>query len=212
VTIFVKQLKKLIMKKTILTFLTIFFLASCSKDEPAVEDPLAKLPPETQIGANTFGCIIRGQVFYPRDGTSSLFNPGGKGFKYWTAPGGTFEFNELEIRNLQDAKPANSMIIHLQNLHQIGIGEYIWKESNFQSSIDGLMQNYVYAKVYDASVNGWRYYGSYDNSGKVIITKYGNIISGNFSGKLRLQNGTEEIDILNGRFDIGPGLGDKVFP
>jgi hypothetical protein len=64
------------------------------------------------------------------------------------------------------------------------------------------MQNYVYAKIYDASVNGWRYYGSYENSGKVTITKYGNIISGKFNGKLRILNGIEEINILNGRFDI----------
>ncbi len=85
---------------------------------------------------------------------------------------GNREYNEIEIRNLQDAKPANSMIIHLQSLDQIGTGEYLWKESNFQSSIDGLMQNYVYAKIYDAAVNGSRYYGSYENSGKVIISRY----------------------------------------
>lgn len=194
------------MKKTILTFLTILFLSSCSKeDTPTPEDPLAKLPPETQIGANTFGCIINGQVFYPRDGTSSLLNPGGKGLILWgdpSVPVGIGNYGELEIRNLQDAKPANSMIIHLQTLNQIGVGEYTWHDSNFQSSIDGLMQNYVYAKIYDASVNGWRYYGSYENSGKVTITKYGNIISGKFNGKLRILNGIEEIDILNGRFDI----------
>ena len=38
-----------------------------------------------------------------------------------------------------------------------------------------------------------------------MITKYdftNRIVSGNFSGKLRLKNGLEEIDILNGRFDI----------
>lgn len=185
----------------------------CSSDDATTKDPFAQLPPETQTGANTFGCIINNQVFYPRDGTSTLFNPGGKGLKFWGAPGGTKEFNELEIRNLQDAKPANSMIIHLQGLHQIGVGEYVWKESNFYNSIDGLMQNYVYAKVYDASVNGWRYYGSYENSGKVTITKYNNIISGNFSGKLRLLNGAEEIEILNGRFDINSStLSDTNFP
>jgi hypothetical protein len=193
------------MKAKILFFLTILSLVGCSKDDPTPEDPLAKLPPETQTGANTFGCIINNQVFYPRDGTSTLFNSGGRGLKIWGDPSGYQEFNELEIRNLQDAKPANSMIIHLQGLHQKGVGEYDWKESNFYNSIDGLMQNYVYAKIYDASVNGWRYYGSYENSGKVTITKYANnntIISGNFSGKLRLYNGTEEIEILNGRFDI----------
>ena len=177
----------------------------CSKDDPIVEDPLAKLPPETQVGANTFGCIINNEVFYPRDGTGTLFSPGGKGLIFWGDPSGNQYFNELEIRNLQDAKPANTMIIHLQNLNQIGVGEYVWKSSNFQSSIDGLMQNYVYAKIYDESVNSWRLYGSYENSGKVTITKVApnnTIISGNFSGKLRLKNGSTEIEILNGRFDI----------
>ena len=193
------------MRTKILLFLTILSLLSCSSDDSTPKDPFAQLPPETQTGANTFGCIINNQVFYPRDGTSTLLNPGGKGIILWGAPGETEEFNEIEIRNLQDAKPANSMIIHLQGLDEIGIGEYVWKESNFQSSIDGLMQNYVYAKIYDESVNGWRFYGSYENSGKIMITKYdftNRIVSGNFSGKLRLKNGLEEIDILNGRFDI----------
>ncbi len=193
------------MKKTIFTIFALMLLIACSKDNPEPEDPLAKLPPETQTGANTFGCIINGQVFYPRDGTSSLFNPAGKGLILWgdpSVPVGIGNYGELEIKNLQDGKPANSMIIHLQGLDQIKTGEYIWQNSNFQSSIDGLMQNYVFAKIYDASVNGWRYYGSYENSGKLTITRYGNIISGNFSGKLKIQNGTSEISILSGRFDI----------
>ena len=199
------------MKTKILLFLTILSLVGCSKDDPKPPEPASLLPPETQTGANTFGCIINNQVFYPRDGTGTLFSPGGKGIIYWGAPGGTGLFDEIEIRNLKDAKPANSMMIHLQSLDQNGVGEYVWKVSNFQSSIDGLMQNYVYAKIYDESVNGWRYYGSYENSGKLTITKYDNIISGTFSGKLKLKNGTSEIEILNGRFDIGPGLGNKIF-
>ena len=190
------------MKNTIL--ILFLLLISCSKSDSA-EDPLAKLPAETQVGANTFGCIINGQVFYPRDGTSTLFNPGGKGLILWGAPGGNREYNEIEIRNLKEAKPANSMMIHLQGLDQKGIGEYIWQASNFQSSIDGLMQNYVYAKIYNAEVNGWQYYGSYENSGKVTITRYdftNRIVSGTFSGKLRLMNGTQEMNMQNGRFDI----------
>jgi len=210
------------MKNTfLLLFVTFFFfgIGGCSKDDPIIDDPLAKLPPETQTGANTFGCIINNQVFYPRDGTSTLFNPGGKGLKFWgdpSDPTGNGNYNEIEIRNLQDAKPANTMLIHLQGLDQIRIGEYVWHESNFQSSIDGLMQNYVYAKIYNPSVNSWQYYGSYENSGKVTITKYANnntIVSGNFSGKLRLYNGTEEIDILNGRFDVNKStLSNTLFP
>lgn len=201
------------MKNTILLLLLLFI--SCTKSDPA-EDPLAKLPAETQVGANTFGCIINGQVFYPRDGTSTLFNSGGKGLILWgdsSIPIGIGNYGEIEIRNLQNAKPANSMMIHLQGLDQIKTGEYIWHESNFQSSIDGLMQNYVYAKIYNSLVNGWQYYSSYENSGKLKITKYDNIISGNFSGKLRLQNGTDEIEILNGRFDINSTtLSSTKFP
>ena len=194
------------MKTKILFFLIIMTVFACNKDDdPAPQDPIAKLPPETQTGANTFGCIINNQVFYPRDGKSELFSPGGKGLMIWGDPAGNQEFNELEIRNLIDGKPCSKMIIHLQNLHQTQVKEYVWKASNFQSSIDGLFQNYVYAKIYDNATNSWKFYGSYENSGKVTITKYANdntIISGNFSGKLRLKNGTEEIDILNGRFDI----------
>jgi hypothetical protein len=179
------------------------FLLSCTKDSP--NSFTAQLPPETQTGANTFGCIINGQVFYPRDGTSSIFSPGGKGLKFWGDPSGNRQYNEFEIFNLQDGMPCSRMVIHMQNLHQIQLGEYIWQPSNFQNSIDGLMQNYVFAEIYDAASNSLNHYSSYENSDKVTITKYANdntIISGNFSGKLRLINGTKEVEILGGRFDI----------
>ena len=198
------------MKNTIL--ILFLLLISCSKNDPA-EDPLAKLPAETQVGANTFGCIINGQVFYPRDGTSTLFNLGGKGLIFWGDPSGNREYNEFEIRNLQDGKPCSQMIIHLQNLHQIQLGEYVWQPSNFYNNIDGLMQNYVFARIYESSSNSWKYYSSYENSGKVTITKYNNIVSGSLSGKLRLQNSTEEIDIINGTFDINSTtLSSTKFP
>lgn len=184
----------------LLITISIFGLSGCSKDDAQTE--ASKLPPETQIGANTFGCIINGQVFYPRDCSSSVLNPGQKGVIFWGDPSGNREFNEIQITNCVTGIPASSMMIHLQGLHQQQTGDYIWQESNFQSSINGLMQNYVYARIYDKTTNSYKYYRSYQNSGKVTITKYDNIISGNFSGKLRLYNGTDEIDIKSGRFDI----------
>ena len=204
------------MKKLIYILSFFLLLSGCSKDNnPA--DPLAKLPPETQTGANTFGCIINGQVFYPRDGTSSLFNPGGKGLKYWGDH--TVDqnlYNEIEIRNLKDGKPCSRMIIHIHGLFQNKAGEYVWKSSNFQNSIDGLMQNYVFARIFDETSQTWKFYGSYENSGKVTITRYdlpNRIVSGNFNGKLKLFNGNEEIEIKNGRFDIKwSTLSEKSFP
>jgi len=43
-------------------------LVSCKKN-----DPVSALPPETQTGANTFGCLVNGQPWTPQgnDGTSN---------------------------------------------------------------------------------------------------------------------------------------------
>ena len=97
------------------------------------------------------------------------------------------------------------MIIHLQNLATIKAGTYIWLDSNFQKSIDGLQQNYLYVNVFDVASNSYKLYGYYENSGKTIINRYdfdNRVISGTFSGKLRVRDGIEEIDIINGRFDL----------
>ncbi|TXT34444.1 MAG: hypothetical protein FD136_331 [Chitinophagaceae bacterium] len=37
--------------------------SSCRKNKPV--NPIDQLPPETQTGANTFGCLVDGGVFKP---------------------------------------------------------------------------------------------------------------------------------------------------
>jgi hypothetical protein len=192
------------MKTTIATLL-IIFLAGCSKDS-TTKDPIAQLPPATQTGANTFGVVINNQVFYPRDGSGN-FGGGkpSKGLMTWGDASGNDNFDEIDCGNFKDGKPANKMLIHLQSLNKNGAGDYVLNTSNFQHLSWGLLQNYIYCSVYESSLNGWRYYSSYENSGKVTITRYdlpNRIVSGFFSGKLRLKDGTEEIEITNGRFDI----------
>ena len=64
-------------------------------------------------------------------------------------------------------------------------------------------ENYFLVRAFDYSENVWKWYGSYDNSGKIIISKYSNgIFSGTFSGKLRTEDGKSEIEINDGRFDF----------
>lgn len=111
----------------------------------------------------------------------------------------------MKVANLIDGKPLNYMYFHLQDLPTKGIGEYIWKESNFNNGVDGLMQNYLYVRAYDYNTNTWKWYTSYENSGKTTITIYGNgqpVVAGTFSGKLRTADGKETIEITEGRFDI----------
>ena len=53
------------MKQFILFFLCSLLIgSSCRKPKPV--DPVKLLPPETQTGANTFGCLIDGKVFKPK--------------------------------------------------------------------------------------------------------------------------------------------------
>ena len=56
--------------KTILFLFTIAFY-NCENN-----DPQEQLPPITQTGANTFGAIVDGQVFIPKDKTG-YYAPGG---------------------------------------------------------------------------------------------------------------------------------------
>ena len=55
--------------------------ASCKDDDPS---PLEQLPPATQTGANTFGCLVNGQAYLPKgsNGTSNfvvLYDPDYRG-------------------------------------------------------------------------------------------------------------------------------------
>jgi len=56
------------MKTKLPLYLALLLLTQCSKckDDPTPADPAAGLPPATQTGANTFGCLINGQAYTPK--------------------------------------------------------------------------------------------------------------------------------------------------
>ena len=60
-------------------------LTQCSqcKNTPAPADPAAQLPPATQTGAGTFGCLVNGQPYTPKgnNGTSNLYISYDAGFR-----------------------------------------------------------------------------------------------------------------------------------
>lgn len=58
------------MKNLLFLFLSLqFTLFSCSKDDNKSQNPIDQLPPATQMGANTAGCLVNGEAFLP-EGTS----------------------------------------------------------------------------------------------------------------------------------------------
>lgn len=197
--------------KNILFILVFFTILSCSKDNASSG---FALPPETQTGANTFGVTINNKVYIPRDPTGFTYGPSGHGMIFWASPD-SLEWDELEV--IDGASAVGFQIfIHIQNLKTIGSGNYPLYTSNFHSNIDGVPLNSIFFKIWDNNISNYAYYGSVENEGEINITRNDTlnyITSGNFSGKfVRYDNPNDFIQITNGRFDIGPGLYDRVFP
>jgi hypothetical protein len=65
--------KQFFLKKTLLLIFITFF--NCSNNDDSIEQE--QLPPITQTGDNTFGAIVDGQVFIPKDKTG--YSPPGGG-------------------------------------------------------------------------------------------------------------------------------------
>ncbi|MBP6758965.1 MAG: hypothetical protein KA133_06915 [Flavobacterium sp.] len=53
------------MKRLLFLLVTILTLTCCDKDDKNPENPIDRLPPATQTGARTFGCLLDGVAFVP---------------------------------------------------------------------------------------------------------------------------------------------------
>ena len=196
------------MKTTIL--LLFLAITSCNKDS-VKQDPVAQLPTETQTGANTFGVTINGKVYIPRDPTGVNVGPSGRGMKFKGSS--TLPWNEIYVIDGASAV-GFKIVIHFKNLLPQATGLYILKNSNFQDGFDSDLIDHIYFKIWDSNISNYAYYGSIEDLGEINITRNSNdIVSGNFKGKfVRYDNPNEFISIVDGRFDIGPGLHTKSFP
>ena len=203
------------MKKFTLLFF-ILMLAACSSDSSNPEDGL---PAATQTGANTFGCLIDGQLFIPRTGSTDIINPLRGGQITIGFPQYLFDYYELDIVDFK-ASRTKSMLFHIHNTPIIETDTFIINQSNGNKGIDGYEHHYITCVLYDMTTNSYQKYVSFENSGTFTITRLssnppnGTIISGTFNCKLRkLTDPTDEIEITNGRFDVNSAtLRDVYFP
>jgi len=160
--------------------------ASCKKEKS--KNPIDDLPPATQTGANTFGCLVNGKAFLPKG--SGLGGPilltqyvydNGIYTLYISA------FNKInnnhktisiEIKNIV----LSNNTINILNNDSIKRGEYYTINS---SLIDSYKTNST-------------------NTGKLIVTYWDynkGIISGTFSFDAVNATG-EKVEIREGRFDV----------
>ena len=177
------------MKKLLLILLTTFTLSCCDKDDGKQKTELEKLPPATQTGAQTFGCLIDGKAFVPpKFGTNS--------------PNAFYQFvNGKYFLGISASVNSNF-------LKSIGIGsDAINIVEN--STYNFLQENQDNPAFYAKYLLGGGIYGDYSttniNSGTIKITRFDSvnfIISGTFNFTAKEIYTGEIVEITNGRFDM----------
>ncbi|MDT0650602.1 DUF6252 family protein [Autumnicola edwardsiae] len=166
-----------------LIVLLLFNFNSCSKQDDC-DNPLDCLPPATQTGAGTIGCLVDGKPFTP--GGNQLGGPTQQVF-YQFVDGeyhfGLFAINKRGDRN--EAIGLNSKGIILEN-------------SAYTLSLEITSQNATY------KIGAIRFETTQENTGEIIFTKFDentNIVSGTFWFDAVNEAG-EVVEIREGRFDM----------
>ena len=165
------------MKRVLLLLLTTFTLSCCNNDDDNPQNPLDQLPPATQTGANTFGCLINGKPFVVSNTSNQT---------------AIYQGGVLQIGGGIDNSIMDKRI-------SINISAPI----NLNTPYDlTLFPNNLAIFVN----NGEGCYYDYDHttSGTFTITKFDQtnfIISGTFNFSTQT-NECENINITNGRFDL----------
>jgi hypothetical protein len=174
----------------LLKLLCIAFLlvsTNCKKDDDGTKTALEQLPPATQTGAQTFGCLIDGKPFIPDNFGS------GRPSAFYQFVGGAYTSVIKGAR--RNDEPSISISIGALDIEGFSEQEYlltIEQSENFYGLylLDGGI-------VLDASTN-------ISKPGKLNITRFDDkafIISGTFEFTV-LDNDGKEIKITDGRFDL----------
>lgn len=169
---------------SVLLLFALLGLSQCRKKDP---DPADQLPPATQTGANTFGCLVNGQVWTPKgnNGTSNYsvnYDP-------------TFRNGILNVSayryNSNDANDVQYIVLYSDSLKTPG--GYTMKSSGHQ---EGLFHDFKTGCDY--SGHGRNYC-----RGTLTITRLdaqAGIVSGTFAFTL-YKAGCDSLRVTQGRFD-----------
>jgi hypothetical protein len=192
--------------KTLIYILSFITLTACDKDDNT-QNQQDQLPPITQTGANTAGCIINGKVLIPKNGSQAIGGPPIYGMNVnaginFSEPIIGDDYWQLEIANKRDPNSAG-IVLWIKDMQQ-GIGNYPINQSNGELYADGPNNNQIIAGIKENGVQ--KTYWSGNNAGTITITRFdylNGIRSGFFNVTLyNKDNPTEIIQVTDGRFDI----------
>jgi hypothetical protein len=169
--------------------------SQCKKNDPTPQppkDPLSLLPPETQTGAGTFGCLINGQAYIA---PNSISANGDWQSATKLAIGSTMSLN---------GGTAGSTITILASLNgalQDNQNFFIISTATpFPVFTLGINQFYTQVAAIPCI-----YDGDYFKSGQIQLLRFDGvrrIASGRFAFKLYKPGGCDTLRVTNGRFDV----------
>jgi hypothetical protein len=184
------------MKPKLLPILaSLFFItltaSECKKHKPS--NPVDQLPPETQTGANTFGCLVNGEVFLPKGPSLSpilqcayqyLNTDYSKGYFFQLSASHKYNTNDVSgIGIFTDSLPI------VQGIYTLG--------DNKKGNVYALYLRYKET----ANIN---LYTKTNLPGQLTITKFdelNQIVSGTFFFTV-IDNSGDTIKVSDGRFDM----------
>ena len=181
------------MKTKLLLYSALLLLTQCSKckNDPAPTDPASRLPPATQTGANTFGCLLNGQPYTPQGRV-------GSGPNFALSYDAGFNGGDLIVRTYQGDGQGGNVAIDLHFVPGASIGTY---SLNLPGGVGGASYTNSRDKslcgeiLTDASISYRR--------GSLTITRLDpslKIIAGTFELRF-VRPGCDTIRITQGRFD-----------
>ncbi len=179
------------MKKILLALAIPILLIACKKEKPLTE--LEKLPPATQTGANTFGCLVNGKAWVAqRNDCSIICDPSFKMY-YDGSGGGSISLLALMINSTNNIDQEIIISFDSSNYKQIFVFDntphvkFAYTDYNSNSTCGDLHS-------IDSGINA---------IGNIKFQKYdltSGIISGTFEFTLT-KPGCPMISITDGRFD-----------
>ncbi|MDR2206326.1 MAG: hypothetical protein LBE36_09275 [Flavobacteriaceae bacterium] len=179
--------------KHVLIILSTFLLLGCKDDNENSSNP-AQLPPATQTGKNTAGCLVNGKVLLPDKG--SIIDGGPALAAHYQYLDGGYHFG-LGITNVSNNNVEGITIgshnISFEEGHIYELSEELWDDTQIYASAS-----------FGSTIYGYQYNTTNIHTGELKITHLDTtnyIISGTFWFDAVNSNG-EKVEVREGRFDL----------
>ena len=164
-------------------------LLACSGDDPS---PIEQLPPATQTGAETIGCLINGKAFTPK---GAFLGPPSRGSSYQFIynDGDSFFNFQVFARHLPDPFQSVYMNVIFQNFEDL--------QEDRVYFLGDIILHKGQAGYGNASIE--IYETNSQHTGTLTITHYdydNRIVSGTFEFEVEVDG--EVLKVTDGRFDM----------